>query len=94
MNHAIRSIQSKHLKNNQEGVTTSLCIEFERSPNAIGGGNQLYTSSSSNSNSKNPPLPETIDEREIEKELLRLRYSGFRTMRKMKLRLYDFEICL
>ena len=57
--YAIRSIQSKHLKNNQEGVTTTLCIEFERSPNAIGGGNQLYTASN-NSNMKNPPLPGPI----------------------------------
>jgi len=66
--YAIRSIQSKHLKHNQEGVTTTLCVEFERSPNAIGGGNQLYTSSS-NSNTKNPPLPGTIGERkEIKKK--------------------------
>jgi len=45
---------------------TTLCIEFERSPNAIGGGIQLYTSSSSNS--KNPPLPGTIGKRKREKK--------------------------
>ena len=60
--YAIQSIQSKHLKNNQEGITTTLHIEFEPSPNAIGGGKQLYTSSNS-SNTKNPPLPGTIGER-------------------------------
>ena len=60
LNHdyAIRSIQSKHFDYNQEEITTTLCIEFERSPNAIGGGNP--SCSSFNNSHMNNPLPGTI----------------------------------